>query len=113
MYQFMSGYQPWVYSNQTATQRAEHLLISLDNNSYRQDLEKKVDLILNQEYAQERGWTKGKMKDRSWQWFNMPREPNLGEGYSDGEAIGWAYVPSDYGDYFWFFTSQQDWDKNH
>jgi len=110
-YQFMAGYQGWFRGDHTPTQRAEDLLGSLANDSYREDLENDIGDILDNTTAKIEGWIDGKMGNRPWQWHNMLGIPSkTGTG---GKALGWVYFPTAYGNYFWFFTGHQDWCKNH
>ncbi len=101
LYKFMSGYQPWFSSRQSPAERADYLIKSNKNNSFRNNLENDVHHILNEKYASAHGWTNGMMAGEPWQWHNYWRAPD------ENEALGWIYSPSPYGNYFWIMTVDQ------
>ncbi len=102
LYKFMSAYQGWFDRSLTPYKRATYLITNgLNNNSYRSDLNNDVSLILNKAYAESKHWTDGLVSNVPWQWHNWTRPPN------SGEAIGWIYLPTAYGNYFWIMTIDQ------
>jgi hypothetical protein len=103
LYKFMSGYQVWFDGTKSQTSRASNLIKQgVNNNSYRGDLEQQVENILDPRIASQEGWTQGiGLGDNSWQWHNWTRPP------TEGEAIGWIYLVTDYGNYLWIMTYNQ------
>ncbi len=102
LYKFMSGYQVWFGGSQTPYQRAIHLKYDgVYNDTYRADLEVVTSNITNIKYATFQGWLSGMWNGKPWQWHNWTRPPD------DGEALGWIYLPTSYGNYFWIMTADQ------
>jgi hypothetical protein len=75
----------------------------LEVDTYRTDLESDIQDILDPGIAgaPEKGWTNGMWTGEPWQWHNWWRPPEK------GEALGWVYLPTAYGNYFWIMTADQ------
>jgi len=102
LYKFMSGYQPWFDSYKSVNERATYLRYSgMNNDTFRSDLELATSNITNPDYARFQGWMTGMWKGEPWQWHNWTRPPG------EGEALGWIYLPTSYGNYFWIMTADQ------
>jgi len=102
LYKFMSGYQVWFDRSRTAVARAVYLIENgLNNDAYRTDLNSDITGILNSDTATSNMWTEGMVGNQPWQWHNWIRPP------TEGEALGWIYLPTGYGNYFWIMTADQ------
>jgi hypothetical protein len=102
LYKFLSGYQVWYDRSITAVERAVYLIDNgLNNEAYRGGLNSGIDIILNPDMATQKGWDQGMVGDQPWQWHNWIRPP------TKYEALGWIYLPTGYGNYFWILTADQ------